>query len=65
MTQEQEWSEINYGDVLSIFGIPHNDPDLLKYGSKVFDKRTRLYKEVTKRRREELALEYTRKYIPF
>lgn len=49
---------IKYGDVLSVFGIPHDHPLLKAYGSKLFDKRTRLYKIATKVRREELKKEY-------
>lgn len=49
---------ILYGDVLSIYGIPNNHPLLIAYGSKLFDKRTRLYKIATQIRREELKKEY-------
>lgn len=65
MTQQEEWSNILYGDVLSIFGVKNTDRYLAKYGNKIFDKRTKLHKEVTAARREELKQEFVTKYIPF
>jgi len=55
---EQEQLTIKYGDVLSIYGIPNDDPLLKAYGSKLFDKRTRLYKVATALRRDQLKHKY-------
>lgn len=57
MTEAQRLNVL-YGDVLSIYGIPNNHPLLKAYGSKLFDKRTSLYKIATTIRREELKKEY-------
>lgn len=55
-----EWERINilYGDVLSIYGVPQDFELLRLYGSKVFDKRTRLYKNATAIRRQQLIEQY-------
>lgn len=49
---------IKYGDVLSVYGVPQDSELLATYGSKIFDKRTRLYKIATEVRRKQLIKEY-------
>lgn len=53
---------ILYGDVLSIYGVPQDFELLRMYGSKIFDKRTRLYKTATTLRRQQLIEEYDIQY---
>jgi hypothetical protein len=57
-TEENLRFEIRYGDVLGIFGVPHDFPLLLQHGHKIFDKRTKLHKQATKIRRQQLMEEY-------
>lgn len=56
MTNER--FNILYGDVLSIYGVPQDFELLHKYGSKIFDKRTRLYRDATSIRRQQLKAQY-------
>lgn len=43
--------------VLEFLGVPHDFPLLLKHGSRIFDKRTKLYREATEVRRAQLLAE--------
>lgn len=58
MTTQEQRLNILYGDVLNVYGVPHDDPLLRAYGNKIFDKRTRLHKIATKLRREQLIKQY-------
>jgi hypothetical protein len=58
MTKEQQRLHILYGDVLAVYGVPQNSELLNTYGSKIFDKRTRLHKIATEIRRKQLIKEY-------
>ncbi len=46
------------GEVLELFGVPHDFPLFLQHGSRIFDKRTRLYRQASEARRQQLAEEY-------
>jgi uncharacterized protein YqgQ len=58
LAKNSERFDILYGDVLSIYGVPQDFELLRMYGSKIFDKRTTLYKTATAIRRQQLISEY-------
>lgn len=58
MTPEDYRITILYGSVLDIYGVPHDFPLFVKHGSRIFDKRTRLYREANEIRRQQLKEEY-------
>ncbi len=58
LKKNEERFNILYGDVLSIYGVPQDFELLRMYGSKIFDKRTQLYKTATSIRRGQLIEEY-------
>lgn len=62
LAKNDERFNILYGNVLDIYGVPQDFELLKMYGSKIFDKRTRLYKTATSVRREQLKEEYGIEY---
>jgi uncharacterized protein YqgQ len=58
LLSNDERLNILYGNVLDAYGVLQDFELLRLYGTKIFDKRTRLYKTATAIRRQQIIEEY-------